>query len=237
MPGLPSSVTTTLLSFLAAVATLVVQPPQPAHAAPSEMTAQGLLFDTPYLGSLQPPGALSYEFDHSTEFEGVFGEPFGDKVLVRLQKAEKSGEPDPVYMDVYTGPRQRNLGPFNKNNGNPIIMMFLERDVWQMKTRIGGTPSFFRNTIRKAFRESAEVKATEITFNGARLPAQEVTIRPFHSEADENRFREYRGKIYRFTTADAVPGGFFEIWSGIPKPDADGQFLVEDRLTYKSMEK
>ena len=49
-------------------------------------------------------------------------------------------------------------------------MMFLERDVWQMKQRIGGSPSFFRNRIRKALRESAKVERTVINLVAIKLP-------------------------------------------------------------------
>ena len=40
-------------------------------------------------------------------------------------------------------------------------------------------------------------------------------------------------KVYRFTTAQNVPGGFFEIWAAIPEKGSSEGFLVEDRLTFE----
>lgn len=203
---------------------------QTTTSAAQENTAQSLLFDSPYLSSMKPPGALSHGFSHTTENARLYGDTFGDKVLVRLEGPKETGKPDRVFMDVYTGAQQRNLGPFSKTNGNPIIMMFLERDVWQMKRRIGGTPSYFRNRIRKAFREAAELEPAEIRFKGNKIAAYEITIRPFKHELDKRRFREYRTKVYSFTVADKVPGGIYQIWSAIPKENSDNEYLVEDRL-------
>ena len=221
----------TTLAFLAATAAAItISAPAGADTAQKKLTAQSLLFDTPYLESLTSPGSLSYKLDHATDYAKRYGKNSSDTVQLHLEGDTQKQ----VVMNVFSGKHKRVLGPFSQVSGNPVIMMFLERDVWQMKKRIGGTPAFYRNRIRKALREAAEIEQASIDVDGKTLPAHHVTIRPFKDEADVQRFREYREKSYRFTVADGVPGGFYEIRSRIPDAENAGKQLVEDTLTYAS---
>ncbi len=223
----------TTLAFLAALAAAItISAPASAETAQKKPTAQSLLFDTPYLEALAAPGALSYKLDHATDYAKRYGKNSSDTVQLRLE-GEKEQQKQ-VVMNVISGEHKRVLGPFSEVSGNPVIMMFLERDVWQMKKRIGGTPAFYRNRIRKALRDAAKIEPASIDVDGKTLPAHHVTIQPFKGEADVQRFREYRDKSYRFTVADGVPGGFYEIRSHIPDAENAGKKLVEDTLTYAS---
>lgn len=219
--------------FLAALATAVtLSAPARSDTVATKHTAQSLLFDAPYLEPLASPGSLSYRLDHTTDHGKLYGENSADTVQLQLE----GGKQKQVFVNLHTGKHKRVLGPFSQVSGNPVIMMFLERDVWRMKKRIGGSPAFFRNRIRKALRETAEIESGSINVDGKSLEAFHVTIHPFKNEKDEKRFREYRTKSYRFTVAEGVPGGFYEIRSAIPDAENAGKQLVEDTLTFASKE-
>ena len=111
----------TFFSIFVALAAFSFQSLTPARATEAGATAQNLLFDSPYLSSMPSPSSLSYGLIHATGHDAVYGEPFNDDVLLRLEPSPEEGKPDPVYMDVYTGKRQRKLGPFSKLYGNRLL--------------------------------------------------------------------------------------------------------------------
>ena len=48
-------------------------------------------------------------------------------------------------------------------HGNPLLMLFLEHDVREMRDAIGVTATYCRNRIREAFSDRARVADTEAT--------------------------------------------------------------------------
>jgi hypothetical protein len=197
-------------------------------------TAPALLFDNPYLESISPPAELAYRFEHSTADEETYGKAFADDVRIGLDPPEGKYKLNSVTLNIFTDSRKRQIGPLSDVTGNPVIMVFLERDVFQMKRRVQGSPVLFRNTIRKALRESATVEDVEIEYAGATVAAKRVTILPFDGDRIPQQFIEFRNKSYQFTVSDAVPGGFFEIVSQLPDPENQGKMLVSDRMVFTS---
>ncbi len=194
-------------------------------------TSQSLLFDASYLERLALPQTLSYSYRRKTENEKVFGAPIDDVIRMKVAKSKQSDGLNSVLLEVFTGERQRRLGPHADLRGNPVLMAFLELDLWYMKRRIGGVPIYFRNSIRKAFREAATVETIEIEFEGRAVPAHRVTIKPFIKDPNAPRLRDYRAKVYEFTVSDSVPGGFYTIHAWVPKSEGDG-VLIDDLMTF-----
>ena len=191
--------------------------------------SQSLLFDAPYLEQLVPPRTLSYSYRRKTRNEKVFGRSFEDTIRVRVTKSDSQDGLNTVSLEVFTGERQRRLGPHADMRGNPVLMVFLELDLWHMKRRVGGAPVYFRNTIRKAFRDSASIERIAIDFSGRNVLAHKVTIRPFAEDQITPRLKEFRAKTYEFTVSDAVPGGIYRIRTWVPEPDGGGP-LIEDMM-------
>jgi len=197
-------------------------------------TAPMLLFDNPYLESISPPAELAYRFEHSTADEETYGKAFADDVRIGLDPPEGEYTLNSVTLDIFSESRKRQIGPLSDVRGNPVIMVFLERDVFQMKRRVQGSPVLFRNTIRKALRESATVEDVDIEYAGRTVAAKRVTILPFDGDRIPQQFAEFRNKSYHFTVSEAVPGGFFEIVSQLPDPENQGKTLVSDRMVFTS---
>jgi len=210
-----------LLGLVAAV------PPNAGEKA----TSQSLLFDAPYLERLALPQTLSYSYRRRTENEKKFGSQIDDAISVKISKSKKSNGLNNVTLEIFTGEKQRRLGPHRDMRGNPVLMAFLELDIWHMKRRIGGVPVYFRNSIRKAFRESATVEEIKIEFEGRTVPAHKVTIKPFVKDPNAPRLKEFRQKVYEFTVSDMVPGGFHKIRSWVPKLEGEGS-LIDDTLIF-----
>lgn len=194
-------------------------------------TSQALLFDAPYLERLTLPQTLSYRYQRKTENEKVFGSPIDDFIRIKVAKSEKDEGLNNVKLEIFTGDKQRVLGPHSDMKGNPVLMAFLELDLWHMKRRIGGVPIYFRNSIRRAFREAAAVEAVEIDFNGKTVPAHKITIKPFVKDPNAPRLQDYRQKVYEFTVSDLVPGGFYQIRAWVPKSEGGGT-LIDDTMTF-----
>lgn len=181
-------------------------------AAPS---AQGLLFDAEYLKPLPAPSRVAYDFVIKTADEQRFGKAFTDEVAMRLAPSpDATGEKD-VYVDMFTAERQRVIGPLTRVAGNPIIMMFLERDVSQMTMHIGGQAVYFRNVIRMAFRDKAKLEPITFDWNGKQTKGTKVVIQPFMGDPNGERMQLFRSKTYEFVVSDAVPGGIYSMHSTV----------------------
>lgn len=197
--------------------------------------SQSLLFDAPYLERLAPPKTLSYSYRRKTGNQQIFGRSFEDMILVRVAKSDRRDGLNTVSLEVFTGEHQRRLGPHADMRGNPVLMVFLELDLWHMKRRAGGTPVYFRNMIRKAFRDSASIERVAIDFGGRSVSAHKVTIRPFVEDQNALRLKDFRAKTYEFTVSDAVPGGIYQIRTWIPEPDGGG-LLIEDMMVFAGVD-
>lgn len=197
--------------------------------------SQSLLFDALYLERLTPPKTLSYSYRRKTRNEQVFGRSFEDTIRVRVAKSDRRDGLNTVSLEVFTGEHQRRLGPLADMRGNPVLMVFLELDLWHMKRRAGGAPVYFRNTIRKAFRDSASIKRIAIDFGGRSVSAHKITIRPFVGDQNAPRLKDFRAKTYEFTVSDAVPGGIYRIRTWVPEPDGGGP-LIEDMMVFAGVD-
>ena len=204
-------------------------------AAQGADSPQKLLFDTPYLEQLKLPSSLTYTYKHQAADPKQFGKPFTDTIAVDLSKPDNPSHVNSVSMRIFTGQRARALGPNVNMKGNPIIMIFLERDLWEMKRRVGGEPIFYRNKIRRALRDKATVEKIDVSFAGKTVPGHKVTITPFADETQNRRLARFLKKRYEFVVADAVPGGFVAVRSSVPPEDGGDKALVEDELTYSNV--
>ncbi|MGI9462700.1 MAG: hypothetical protein ACR2OM_02100 [Aestuariivirgaceae bacterium] len=195
-------------------------------------TPQKLLFDAPYLSKLNVPSALHYSYQHTTSAEKAFGKSFTDTIEIDVGANDNDGGINSVIMRIFTGERQRQLGPHLNLTGNPVIMIFLERDLWEMKQRIGGKAVYYRNRIRRAFRETAKIEKGQAEFDGKTIPVHKVTIKPFTGEQGQRRMQKFLNKSYEFTVGEAVPGGILKVRTVLPADEAESAAIVSDELTF-----
>jgi hypothetical protein len=208
----------------------------PAAADQDAPSAQHLLFDANYLLPLNAPSRIVYAWSHKTLDPERFGAGFDDEVALKLSpSADGAGQKD-VLVDMFSGERERIVGPLTRVSGNPIIMMFLERDVTQMNRFIGGQPVYFRNVIRLAFREKAQLEPATFSWDGKQVNGTKITIQPFMGDPNGERMQLFRSKTYEFIVSDAVPGGIYEMHSTIvDEQAAPGTPALDTRLTLKEI--
>lgn len=214
----PPSVALTL-SLLAALPALAAD----AGNEPPLSPAQVALFESNHLKEIRHPVVLDYDFRH----KGAPGGDFEDKVSADIRVVHDDGRKD-VWIDFLSGTHHVNFPPALGFNGNPLLMFFLEHDIDEMHDVAGGASQYFRNRIRAAFLDRAEMRSVEVEVNGAKHPATEIALSPFRDDPNLARFPAFAGKTYHFILSDAVPGSLYEISTTVP--DASATF--EERLIY-----
>jgi len=201
-----------------------------------EETASALIFSEPYLKTLGHPHTIAYSYSHDTNAPADYGKEFTEDVAVHVRKPTREGGFNSVAIALKSEKRSYELGPFENTSGNPVVMMFLEREMSQMRSRVGGTPVYFRNTIRRAFRDAAEIDDLQVDVGGKMVSAKRVTIRPFVDEKQAARFGKFQGKVFETIVTDSVPGGIYAMRSFIPDQDKAGTNLVTNLLQYQTTE-
>jgi hypothetical protein len=190
-------------------------------------TAQIALFESDHLAAIEHSATLDYILRH----EG--SEPYQDTVALVVCEVHSDGSKD-VSVEFLSGDRRMEFAPVTRFHGNPLIMYFLEWDVRRMHEATGGAALYFRNRIREAFVDQAELADASITLDGRPERATAITVRPYRRDPGIERYAAYRDKSYRFVLADAVPGEVYEIEASLPADGADAPAVV-DRVIYKEI--
>ena len=202
----------------------------PATAEGGYTLAQVALFDTPHLESIAEPMALTYEFSH----HAAEGEAFEDRVRMIVTEVGADGRKN-LSFEYLSGSRQRPFAAIEGFRGNPLIMLFLQHDVEEMRQATGGPSGYFRTRIRNAFRDGAEVEELTVEHADKTLAARRITIRPFAADPNRDRFPRFADKWYEFILAPGIPGGLYRIRSVVPSGTEDSS-LMENSLTYRAAE-
>ena len=195
---------------LAAIGPAAAAEDQPPPLSPAQIA----LFESDHLKSITKPVRLDYAFEH----RGGAGD-FTDKVSETIRAVHEDGGKD-VAVEFLSGEHQTNFPQVNGFHGNPVLMYFLEHDVVELRQATGGAATYFRNRIRRAFLDGADVHPTEVTVDGKTQAATEIVITPFRNDAQIARFPGVADKRYRFVLCDAVPGTIYQISTSVPKPAA-----------------
>jgi hypothetical protein len=172
---------------------------------------------------------FDYRFDGS-----LVEQPFDDNVLLDFTRQLNDGGFD-VGATLFPQSRKLQLGPISAATVNPILLIFFQRDANQMSNGTGGSQHYFRNTIRRVLQapDPESVRDTTIELGGKQVAASEISFRPFATDPNRARLREFSGKTYQVIVSDAVPGGIYEVQSETPAEDGDGVLLRE---TYRFRE-
>ncbi len=219
---------------LAALCSAVASSPARAGETPPEdsrplSAAQIALFETPHLRNVARAETLDYSYVR----EGPAG--FTDKIALHIRRVNADGTKN-VAFDYLTGERQVRFPELDNFQGNPLLMLALERDVNDMKGQVGLSTSYFRNKIREAFVTKAAVTQATFDLQGATVPAQVITVQPFEGDQRLERIPSLQAKTYSFVLADAVPGMLAEIRIGTPADTKMDAPAMSQRMTFIGVE-
>lgn len=168
--------------------------------------ANTILFLSDHLQGITPPATLYYAFEKSGSQDG----DFQDSIEIRVTKAHADGSHS-VEMQYLSGDRERYVPPVENAHGNPIIMLFLQRDVMDMHDQAHRGWRYFQKLIKLALQDSATIHPVSIPFEGELAKGEQVRIQPYLDFPEGGALARYRHKTYLFTLADGIPGTVYEL--------------------------
>jgi hypothetical protein len=192
-----ASAASTLLAALAIIGAASAQAPDTRPLS----AAQTALFETPHLKAIEHPETLEYRFERT----GI--EPFSDTVAVHITEIHPDGT-KLVSFDFLTGEHHMVYPGVDNFTGNPLLMIFLEHDVQEMRQQIGVAATYFRNRVRDAFVDRATIADSTIEIGGKTVPARRITLKPFADDRRLEHLPAVQGKTYSFVLSDQIPGQF-----------------------------
>jgi hypothetical protein len=209
------------LSIFAFILSLAALQGGLAAADLPDSPAQQALFDGDHLKNVTSPTRLGYDFSRS----GDPAKAYEDKVEAHVRAVHENGGRD-VWITFLTGERQMPSLPAMGFHGNPLLMYFLEHDVVEMRDDFSRPAAYFRNRIRHALFDSAEISQITIDFGGKAVPATDIHLAPFAQDKNVADLPGVTEKSYDFILSDAVPGGLYQIRTQMPMKEKAAQ-LVE----------
>ncbi|HET6520007.1 MAG TPA: hypothetical protein VFG47_09325, partial [Geminicoccaceae bacterium] len=120
--------------------------------------AQEAVFGRQHLDNVAAPTTLEYTFRRT----GTLLPEAEDDAALDVTAVQPDGR-KLVAFRLFSGPNERRLEPGRGYRNNPLIVVFLQRDVEQMGRMTGGSPHYFRNRIRDAFGRDGAVSAEPVT--------------------------------------------------------------------------
>lgn len=219
-----------LLLGIAASAALATASARAAEDAPPLSPAQIALFETDHLHKIDEAERLQYRFDHEA---AVAAEAYVDRVNLDV-RPRPDGAKD-VWVQFLTGKHHVPFPPLSGFHGNPVLMYFLEHDVEAMRAQTGGAATYFRNRIRRAFVDKADMREIRLARDGKESAATEITLAPFRGDSRIAAFPGLQEKRYRFVLSDEVPGGIYEIATEVPG-EPGGAPRLKETMTFGATE-
>lgn len=184
-----------------------------AWAADEPSAAEKAVFMTPHLAGFQAPGVLHYNYRES----GGDAAPVEDTADLSIESDQNDGYR--VSARYLSGTRQLALPVVERAQSNPVILYFLEQDVRRMHADLGGATNYFRRHIRMALANSAEVAQVQFELGGHEYEGTRIRITPFKDVPKAERMKGQDTKQYEFIVSPKVPGGIYELRSGVPGKD------------------
>lgn len=121
-----------------------------------------------------------------------------------------------VILTAVQGDTRQRAGTFPGSVGNPLIMFFLETVLRDMASQSAGSPFYIRNRIKDALLREADIRPLDLSFGGATVSAQEVTIRPFAKDTARERMSGFADLALVAVVSDAVPGWYYSLTATAP---------------------
>ncbi len=194
--------------------------------------ANRLLFEGDHLRNLGGAATLLYELKSSK----AEGKSFTDRIEVHF-KANPQGDTYKANISYLTGDRRRCIPSVPKATGNPILKVFLQRQVLQMQEVTGGNWRYFQKSIKQALAQRAQVEAVTFPYRGKRVKGTRVHIAPYRNDKYSARMGKYAAAEYDLLLSEAVPGRFYRMEAKIPSPSKSRQDkeapLLAETLTFK----
>jgi len=191
-------------------------------------TANIALFIDEHLKTITEPSRIYYKFSkESTREDNFLG-----NVVLNIIKVENDNTKH-ITFRYLKGRNKVRFPPQIGAKGNPVFMLFFERDARDMQRLTGGNALFFRSRIRHTI-AATEIKDVELEFQGNKLVGKQISFQPFLETKLKNRVSRYKTKKFVLTMSEEIPGFIFKIETYIKDLD-DPTDKVKEILQYQGI--
>ncbi|MFK8069006.1 MAG: hypothetical protein AB8D52_12235 [Gammaproteobacteria bacterium] len=209
------------------------------HASREDITlseAEILLWETDQLSNIDKAGVVRYEFER----KGQLGDGFTDSVELNITKIKEDGM-KAAAVTFFSGDRNQSVAPNENTNGNPVLGVYLQGDVYEMNRLTEGSWRYFHKRIKFALADDAVIEPVKISVDGKEVNAKKVTFKPYVNDPRRKMFEEYADKIYEVTVSEDIPGMLYKIRTIIPATPTEGEASdsspkVEETLLYAGVD-
>ena len=194
-----------------------------------EMSSANIaLFIDEHLRTITEPSRIYYKFTkESTREDNFIG-----NVVLNIVKVENDNTKH-ITFRYLKGRNKVRFPPQIGAKGNPVFMLFFERDARDMQRLTGGNALFFRSRIRHTI-AATEIKDVELEFRGNKLVGKQIAFQPFLETKLKNRVSRYKTKKFVLTMSEDIPGFIFKIETYIKDLD-DPSDMVKEILQYQGV--
>ena len=194
-----------------------------------EMSSANIaLFIDEHLKSIKEPSRIFYKFEkESTREDNFIG-----NVVLNIVKVDDDNSKH-ITFRYLKGRNKVRFPPQIGAKGNPVFMLFFERDSRDMQRLTGGNALFFRSRIRHTI-AATEIKDTEINLGNKKIPAKIISFQPFTETELKNRVSRYKTKKFIIVMSDEIPGYIYRIEAFI-KDLEDPDDMVKETLQFQGI--
>jgi hypothetical protein len=194
-----------------------------------EMSSANIaLFIDEHLKTITEPSRIYYKFSkESTREDNFIG-----NVVLNIVKVENDNTKH-ITFRYLKGRNKVRFPPQIGAKGNPVFMLFFERDARDMQRLTGGNALFFRSRIRHTI-AATEIKDIEFEFQGNSFSGKQISFQPFLETKLKNRVSRYKTKKFVLTMSEEIPGYIFKIETFIKDLD-DPTDMVKEILQYQGI--
>ena len=194
-----------------------------------EMSSANIaLFIDEHLKTITEPSRIYYKFSkESTREDNFIG-----NVVLNIIKVDDDNTKH-ITFRYLKGRNKVRFPPQIGAKGNPVFMLFFERDARDMQRLTGGNALFFRSRIRHTI-AATEIKDIQIEFQGNNFAGKQISFQPFLETKLKNRVSRYKTKKFVLTMSEDIPGFIFKIETYIKDLD-DPSDMVKEILQYQGV--
>ncbi len=194
-----------------------------------EMSSANIaLFIDEHLKSINEPSRIFYKFQkESTREDNFIG-----NVVLNIVKVEKDNTKH-ITFRYLKGRNKVRFPPQIGAKGNPVFMLFFERDSRDMQRLTGGNALFFRSRIRHTI-AATEIEDINIEYNNKNILAKKISFQPFTKTELKNRVSRYKTKKFVIIMSDEIPGYIYKIQTFI-KDLEDPDDMVKETLQFQGI--
>ena len=194
-----------------------------------EMSSANIaLFIDEHLKKINEPSRIYYKFIKESTRE----DNFKGNVVLNIVKIDDD-KTKHITFRYLKGRNKVRFPPQVGAKGNPVFMLFFERDARDMQRLTGGNALFFRSRIRHSI-AATDVEDIEFNFNGEKYSGKQVSFQPFLETELKNRVSRYKTKKFIVTMSENIPGFIYKIETYIEdleNPDDK----VKETLTFQGI--